>query len=256
MAHIISKLWDFILRIWRDGSRKIFKHKPSHSMNTVQLQIALNPLLFDIDSTAVDADGIAASLVRFLSIGPDYESRYELLRKRKTKLDPIARRVIVVPSDLRISEKLVSPLRQAYVAFLVQNFLGTLSLCGMIGEMLAIFKFEISDFKINQNTMTDDIQKKLFGNTFEKLGQERRIDILKVYGLINDEAAAEFEKIRKIRNNYLHYWTKDHGQLENDALQVFVATIDAVLRIFPQIFVEGAMHVDPRIIKYLHRGTT
>lgn len=211
----------------------------------------LNPLLFEIHPNTPDVDGIAASLVRFLSVGLSLEDHAKEFKARQQRLAPTARRIVVIPIDVRLRDKLVSPLRQAYAAFLVGNFLGTLSLCGMIGEMLAIFKFEISNIKVNGQPLTADLQRSLFGHTFEKLGQERRIEILKTYNLIDSDGFADLEKIRKIRNNYLHYWTKDHESLENDAFQVFAATVDTILRFFPQQFTNGVMHLDPSIMKYL-----
>ncbi len=218
------------------------------------LSAYVNPLLFDFEeSSGGENQDVANKLLRFLLVGNPSEELPSIINKRKTRLAPVAQKLYALPADQRISDKLIAPLRQAYAAFLVGNFLGTLALCGMIGEMAAIFLFDVMGFQINGRVMTQDDQAGLFGDQFERLGQERRIRILRTYGVIKEDAAADLEKIRKIRNNYLHYWNKDRQALENDAFQVLVATIETILRLFPQTFEKGRMRLSRHIIKYLER---
>lgn len=54
--------------------------------------------------------------------------------------------------------------------------------------------WEVADVALNGHPMTEENEKALFGTRFEKLGQERRIQVLSAYGLIDEEA-------RQIRQN-------------------------------------------------------
>ena len=47
----------------------------------------------------------------------------------------------------------------------------------MVSEMLAILIFEVAEPEINGASMTEAAQRELFGSSFEKLGQERRVSI-------------------------------------------------------------------------------
>lgn len=221
---------------------------------TTRLPIYLNPLLLGVPKDRSDHRQIASNLFDFLAVGSNFANRCDQYLKRYEKLLPISGTLYVIPLDKRLEEKLIVPLRQAYASFLLGNYLGTLGLCGMIGEMLAIFKFDISSLEIEGRIMSLDDQRALFGNNFERLGQERRIEVLHVYGVIKDDYARLLEKIRKIRNNYLHFWSRDHDQIENDAYQVLVATIEGIKKTFPQEFEDGKVLIGDEIVQYLSKG--
>ncbi len=208
----------------------------------------VNPLQFQ---TGKESPNIAGHLLNFLIIGENAAQFEANFLQRQQRLKLIADKIKYIPAAPQITEKLIVPLRHAHATFLMGNFLGTLALCGTIGEMLTIFWFEISQFIINEKQMDLEDQKSVFGNEFEKLGQDRRINILEYYGVINKETASNLEKIRKIRNNYLHYWNKDHDSIENDAHQTYCATIESVLGIFPQTFEQGRIKLKSDVTQYL-----
>ena len=66
--------------------------------------------------------------------------RYKEISKEKV-------RFFAAPAEERILNKLVWPLRNAKASYMVGNYLGTIALCGMVSEMVAILLFDISDFK-------------------------------------------------------------------------------------------------------------
>ena len=60
---------------------------------------------------------------------------------------------------------------------MVGNYLAVIALSGMVAEMVAILLWELADVKLNERLV--------FGRTFERLGQERGIEILLAYKQIN-----------------------------------------------------------------------
>lgn len=222
-------------------------------MATWVLPIYFNPLLLGIPLNRGNHEQIARNFFDYLSAGDNFADRVSRFLERHDRLRALADSLHAIPTDQRLREKLIFPLREAFGSFLTGNFLGTLALCGMIGEMLAIFQFEISDIQIHNRGMTSEDQKHLFGNQFEKLGQERRIEILLLYRVIDEDYAKHLEKIRKIRNNYLHYWSNDHEQVENDAYQVFCSTIEVVKKTFPQEAEDGKVRISEAVHQYLSR---
>ena len=109
------------------------------------------------------------------------------------------------------------------------NYLGTISLCGMVAEMVAMPLFDISEFKINNNLMSQSDQRTVLGSRFEKLGQERRVAILHAYGIIDDETRKAFDLIRIKRRQYLHLWSQDHKRLPSDARELYQAAVSIVV---------------------------
>ncbi|MFQ5965627.1 MAG: hypothetical protein ACE5KZ_15235 [Candidatus Scalinduaceae bacterium] len=136
---------------------------------------------------------------------------------------------------------------------MIGNYLGTISLCGMVAEMVAILLFEICDFKLNNKSMNEHDQKSLFGSTFEKLGQDRRVQVLYAYSIINDEIKKSFDLIRNKRKKYLHLWSQDHRTLSKDAIEVYHATVSIVVRAIGQDIKEGKIALNPSLVKYLEK---
>ena len=154
----------------------------------------------------------------------------------------------------RILEKLIWPLRHAKASYVVGNNLGTISLCGMVAEMVAILYFDISNIMIGKEKLDEEKQNLVFGRSFEKLGQDQRIRVLKGFKIINQETAGKFDKIRIIRKKYLHLWSQDHDRLSTDAIEAFKVTASIVSEIIGQgITNDGCFKLNPKIVDYLKR---
>jgi hypothetical protein len=133
------------------------------------------------------------------------------------------------------------------------NYLGTVALCGLVAEMFAMLLLESTDFSINGKPMDEAKQKALFGTTFEKLGQEKRIDILVAYDVIDQSLKDQFDAIRRIRRRYLHLWSEDHRSLPSDAIAAFRAATELFVRIIGQDIDKGTLVLRPGVVKYLER---
>lgn len=176
----------------------------------------------------------------------DFFARYKEISQEKTRL-------FAAPAEKRILEKLVWPLRHAKACYMAGNYLGTIALCGMVAEMVAILLYEISEFKINNRKMEPSDENALFGSPFEKLSQDRRVRILRAYNIIDDVIKDNFDSIRTIRKKYLHLWLHDYESLPKDAVRVFDAAIDLVVKAIGQDIREGKIYLNPAMVKYLER---
>jgi hypothetical protein len=215
----------------------------------------INPLQFlAVDEPWASGSGPPSleSVLDFLCTpGSGYDidtlvSRYREISQEKVRLS-------IAPAEERILDKLVWPLRNAKASYMVANYLGTISLCGMGAEMVAILLFEISEFRLNNRLMTPQDQTALYGSPFERLGQDRRVQILHAYGIIDDEIKAAFDLLRTTRRRYLHLWSQDHERLPQDAVQAYQAAVSIVIKVIGQNFVDGKVALNPALIKYLDR---
>lgn len=216
----------------------------------------VNPLAFvEVDepwASVTDSSATLESVLRFLCPGNEPLDLETLLaRYREISTEPV--RLLLAPAEERILDKLVWPLRHAKASYMVGNYLATISLSGMVAEMVAMLMWETTDLKINTRSMTKDDEKRLFGSDFEKLGQERRVSVLSAYNIIGDEARRDFETIRKARRHYLHLWSKDHDRLPNDAIHCFHAAVSLVVGAIGQDIQDGRLLLNPRIAQYLQR---
>lgn len=216
----------------------------------------LNPLQFlEVDEPwppVLKTPPDSETVLKFLC-SPGIESDIFHLVKRYKEISNEPQRLNVVPAEDRILQKLIWPLRSSKASYMVGNYLGTISLCGMVAEMVAILLFEISEFQINGKAMTQEDEKSLFGSSFQKLGQERRVAILRAYNIIDDDIRADFDLIRTNRRRYLHLWSQDHVTLPGDAVAVYNSTIKVVIRAIGQNFSEGKVVLNPPLVKYLEK---
>jgi len=127
----------------------------------------------------------------------------------------------VFPNETTILERIVWPLRQAKACYIVENYLGTIALCGMILEMVAILMFELSRPTHNGEPLDEETQRRIFGATFEDLGQQRRVDILRAYGLIGEDQEREFRQAAGIRRGHLHRLSMASDYLAADARSMY-----------------------------------
>jgi hypothetical protein len=177
---------------------------------------------------------------------PSMVARYRQISVEETRL-------FAAPAEDRILEKLVWPLRHAKSSYTLGNFLGTISLCGMVAEMVAMLLFDITEPRLNNRPMQKRDQEALFGRSFETLDQYRRVEVLRAYGAIDDQTKEAFELIRTTRRRYLHLWSQDHGRLADDAVSVFKAAVRLVVRAIGQDIQDGKIILNPALTKYLER---
>ncbi|MFA6054752.1 MAG: hypothetical protein WC769_05185 [Thermodesulfovibrionales bacterium] len=218
------------------------------------IEVFLNPLQFiEVDepwATARPQELTPEAILDFVctpGIGSDVKSIISRYKKISTEKP----RLFAAPHEQRILDKLIWPLRHAKAGYMVGNYVGTIALCGMVGEMVAVLLYEISTFSLNNKPMTEQDEINIFGRRFEKLGQERRVQVLHAYGVIDTQLQKAFELIRITRNKYLHLWSQDHDQLPNDAIASYNAAIVIAVSAIGQNIQDGKLILNPSLVKYL-----
>lgn len=216
----------------------------------------INPLAF-LEADLSGGKPTFESFLRFLCpVGESVDIEKLLARYREISTEPV--RLFLAPAEQRILGKLIWPLRNAKASFMVGNYLGTISLSGMVSEMVAMLLWEMTDAQINGRPMTEADETSLFGSKFEKLGQMRRVEVLSTYGVIDEKTKSDFDKIREIRRRYLHLWSEDHDRLPTDGIQSFHAAVSLVVTAIGQDVNNGMFVLTRRLMHYLerHQDTT
>ena len=109
----------------------------------------INPLAFlEVDEPWAQGEAIVQPEEILNYMCPTTSSSIDNLIVRYKEISIENPRLSIVPAEDRILEKLIWPLRHAKASFVIGNYLGTISLCGMVAEMVAILYFDISDVKI------------------------------------------------------------------------------------------------------------
>jgi hypothetical protein len=212
------------------------------------LQIHLNPLRFFF---LEDPRSETSDVLRDLAGINRQEFSLDALRERYVAAQEEVQ-LFAFPNLPAIIEKILEPLRHAKAAYVMGNYLGTIALSGMVAEMTSILTYEVRGFHVNGVAPDEQTQRRIFGGVVEKLGQERRVDVLFGTGLITEDERKNFTVVRELRRKYLHLLSQSHEHLREDALAAFRATANAVasfLGITPGA--AGAMRIDQRLLNYL-----
>ena len=226
------------------------------------IEVILNPITFlEADEAWMfGRDGAPPSLDELLKFlcSPGVKSEAKNLVRRYREISGTeGKRLVVAPADHDILTKLVTPLRHGLTSYMLGNYLGTIALSGAICEMLAIFWYDLAQVKAPQGVMDTKTQKLMYGRSFEKLGQERRLNVMRAVGLLDDSTYKKFAAIKDLRNKYLHYFSRSHRQIASDAKKSWVITRDLLAQVFNIKFKNGKMLLDPSLLRYLsEKGQT
>ncbi len=225
------------------------------------LNVYVNPLaLLSVDepwASALRREPSVEDVLGYLCT-PGVSSDLNSLVARYREISVEPQRVFAAPAEQRILARLVWPLRNAKGCYMVGNYIGTVSLCGMVAEMLAILIFEVYSPAIHapraeEKPMDEAAQKGLFGSSFERLGQERRTSVLHTLGLIDEEMRGWFNTVRLKRRTYLHYYSVGEGRAALDAVEAFKVTVSLVVKGLGLNVKDGRLILSPALLSYLEK---
>lgn len=212
-----------------------------------------NPLLIGIPKDRSKSEFIARNFFDFYASGTNFTNRCNNLLKRNDRFRKEVASLNALPFNPDLHAKVIAPLKQAYGAFVTGNYLSTLAQCGMIGEMIAIFDFEVGASSSKAQPIDPKKNKPITLKRFEELGQEARVSILLHNKFIDSSCVQSLNKIRKKRNRCLHLWSHSHQQIENDAYQVLCETIKLIKATFFLVGQEQKAKIKPEVGDYLSK---
>lgn len=200
----------------------------------------LNPLeFFGVNDFLMSAGQVpTADAVLEAACSPGMDSSPEAFAERCSELGD-ASRIFVAPASDHLLTRMLWPLRHAKAAYGFGNYLGTISLCGMVAEMITIGYFDGTDFQIDGRRLDKAAQTQLWGGSFESLGQDKRIRVLAVFGLLGDPEVADLDNIRNVRKKYLHLASHTHDNVVKDARTVFESACRQTRRFMIKDIVDG-----------------
>ncbi len=225
-------------------------------MSYAKIKASIGPLLFlEVDEPYSSIEHRELNPEAVLSFictpGIGYDVGTIATRYREISIE--RKRLNVAPAEERLLDKLIWPLRHSKACYMLGNYLGTISLCGLVAEMLAILIFDISDITINNKRITVQDKKDLFGCPFEKLGQKKRVEVLYEHKIIDDRLKKEFDLIRTKRRKYLHLWSHDHDYLPRYAVDTYNAAVAVAVDVIGQDIKDGCFCFKPAMQNYLQR---
>jgi hypothetical protein len=194
----------------------------------IELVFTINFLAFrEIDESSLHNHSefpTSDEILQFLATDTGNLDRQGIIARYKELTGPDHHKLFALPGERRLVEKVFTPLRHAIGSYMLKNYLGAIALCGSVCEMLAIFTHQLHLYRLGEAATTDEQQKLLYGSTFERLGQDRRVAVLKALNLIDDEVAKMFNLPKEIRNRYLHWFSRPTDKISQDAIVAWRTT--------------------------------
>ena len=178
------------------------------------------------------------NLLRFLcSLGVSADM--SALYKRYTEIGKVEHSTPIFFEEPGIKENLYEPLRQAKTSYILGNYVGSIALCGIVGEKVAILIHAINTPDPTERTK------------FEKQYQPQRVVQLEGRRLIEEQPAKDFRCINKARKPYFHHWNAPEEDTARQAVQTYAAATRLVGAAMGIIFAEGIPSAKPEFVKYL-----
>ncbi len=222
-------------------------------MSSKNISVQLNPLMFiEFDEAFNQKKADLETVLGFLC-WPGSDHKVEDLKTRYDYINRISNKLKLAPVEKNLLEKVIWPLRQAKASFVLSNYIGTVSTCGFIAEMIVILLFNISSINVNANAIGIDYQKNMFGDAFENLGQSRRINVLYAFKILDDKKRSILLEIKKIRNRYMHFFSRDYESLKKDAKRIYEKTEEIVMLIIGQEIKDGKFLLNADLLRYIEK---
>lgn len=197
----------------------------------------------------------AIQLVEWFGISSKNISR-EML-ERYAKMSP---KELYIPFTLakpeKIEQRIISPLVSAKRLGCIGEFLASIALSGLVGEMLAIFLWEVNiEERKDKNGITIKDQK-LFGEGFSQLPQNQRINILQAFSYIDSDQVGKSRELASRRNDILHSWTDSltREEIEKYVISCYSCAAFLMKGVFGlELSDPGSLKMNPKIMKYLEK---
>ena len=192
-------------------------------------------------------------LKHFFELNPEHLPREVL--ERYVEVSSRETYAAILPHTDKLFERFLTPFKSAKRCYCLGEYLASIELSAHLGEMLALLIWQITPVKINTKDIDSKIEKDLWGREFEKMGQEQRIDLLKVFGAINKKDTEHLDFLRTTRRKYFHFWSETTVNVKSDSLQCFLKIAQLVRDILRIEYANGTVKLNPLLSKYLHTHT-
>jgi len=211
------------------------------------------PKILDLETTNTTLDIHRTRLESFFDLSLSALSKKIL--ERYIEITTQGLHMTITPHTQEIYERLLKPLSFAKKSYCLGDYLSTIALCGLVGEMLAILIWKYNEIKMRKELITEDDEKKLFDRSFEKLGQRRKLNILKTFKQISEQQYGYFKEISGTRNHYLHLWAINLKNEKKDALGILKNSFQLLNEIIGiNLVTPGAVSIkNPLLLKFLKK---
>jgi len=156
----------------------------------------------------------------------------------------------LLPHTDKLLERFLFPFRSAKRLYCLGEYLAAIEICAHVGEMFSLLIWQMTPITFNGNRLNVNTEKAIWGRTFEKMGQENRINLLETFGAISNEDARSLDFLRATRRTHFHFWTID-ADVKKDALDCFLRLAKLVKNVLKIEYDGKDISINPLLQDYL-----
>ncbi|PQO27597.1 hypothetical protein C5Y96_18900 [Blastopirellula marina] len=175
----------------------------------------------------------------------------ETIRSRYRKASKQLDRLGLVPNHPTIINHVLRPLIEARNCFILKMPVACIAQAGLVGEMVALWRFEMLKTEIGGKPLNKDRQKLLFGRSFDKMGQDQRVKVLEGLDDVDADLASKFTELRGLRRQYLHFLIEDESALETDSLKALKLASELIVVTLGITITDGRIQLPLKIAHYV-----
>ncbi len=149
----------------------------------------------------------------------------DMIQKCKDDIDIKIKRLIEIPDFIVLADQFHEQLSECLETYQDGSFRSTIALSGMIAEIITSGLIQEANIYVNGRLLSPD-QKKILLD----LSQYKKIEVLKAFKIITPEAVENLDKIRRLRNKYVH--SSDSLNPERDAREIMGLLVNILKRLY------------------------
>lgn len=158
-----------------------------------------------------------------------------------------------VPDHPIITDQVLRPLREAKYCYVLGMFVACISQAGLVGEMVALWRFRMLEPELNGKSLDEELQKLVCGDRFDRLGQHRRVEVLRAIEEISPLLLESFNRLREVRRKYLHFFIEPMADIEADARLALKCACDLVRLTLDLSRVENRLTISDKLKQFLKK---
>jgi hypothetical protein len=181
----------------------------------------------------------------------DRDQPLEAARRRYRDILHTTTQLPVAPMHDAIMRHVIRPLNEAIQCYVLGMPTACIAQSGLVGEMVALWRFRMLEPKVDGKQLDDDLQRLLFGRLFDELRHFHRVSILRVVDTLDDAVFQAFERLRQVRNQYLHNMIEPSRDADADAREALQHATTLVVKTLDMTFSDGRVVFPPRVMRYI-----
>jgi hypothetical protein len=181
----------------------------------------------------------------------DRTSPIDTARRRYKEVTDEATEPGIVPLHDGIMRHVIRPLKEAKQCYVPGMPVACIAQAGLVGEMVALWRFRMLEPKLDGRGLDEEIQKLLMGREFDKQGQEERIRVLRALDTLDEHTIQAFAQLRGIRRQYMHFMIDSQRNVDRDAREAIKLACTLVVKTLAVTIHNGHVVLPPKVMRYV-----